>query len=83
MTILTASEVADRLRLTTRTVTIYAAEGRFPGAFKAGPRWRFPESALAAYIERQTPTPRGGLTPRDARSESARRSAATRKRRTP
>lgn len=84
MTYLTTAEVAAVLRLTTTaTVSAYAREGRFPGAFQVGTDWRIPQSGLDAYIEQQTPTPRGALTPRNPRSTAARKAAATRRKRTP
>jgi excisionase family DNA binding protein len=44
--LLTAVEVADRLRVSPREVQRLAAAGRLPGAFRVGRLWRFSEERL-------------------------------------
>jgi excisionase family DNA binding protein len=46
----TAEDVAARLRLSRITVQRYCRRGLFPGAVKAGNRWRIPEQALIAFL---------------------------------
>jgi len=50
--ILEPKEVAQRLRVSVRTVTRLAENGELIG-FKVGDRWRFQRSDLEAYIEAQ------------------------------
>jgi excisionase family DNA binding protein len=50
--ILEPKEVAQRLRVSVRTVTRLAENGELIG-FKVGDRWRFQRSDLEAYIESQ------------------------------
>jgi len=57
--LLTVNEVAARCRRAPSTVRAWCASGSLPGAFKLnGVSWRVPESALRAFIERQTETER-------------------------
>lgn len=44
--LLTAAEVADRLRVSPREIQRLAAAGRLPGAFRVGRLWRFDEDRL-------------------------------------
>lgn len=45
MTTITATELAKRLGLDTRTLRLAAQEGRIPGAYKSGATWLFDEAA--------------------------------------
>lgn len=67
-TYLTTREVAERLQLTTATVSDYCKRRVLPGAFRAraGSPWRIPETALDALA----PDPDVLLPPRNARSAS-------------
>jgi excisionase family DNA binding protein len=51
--LLTAAEVADRLRVSVREVQRLAADRRLPGAFKVGTLWRFDEEALMGGLVEQ------------------------------
>ena len=50
--ILTLREVADYLKLAEKTAYRLAAEGKLPG-FKVGGSWRFRESDISDWIEKQ------------------------------
>ena len=50
--ILEPKEVAQRLRVSVRTVTRLAENGELIG-FRVGDRWRFQRSDVEAYIEAQ------------------------------
>jgi excisionase family DNA binding protein len=54
--IYTAEEAAAYLRVTTRTITELARSGELTG-FRVGRNWRFPEPALASYIQGHTTHP--------------------------
>lgn len=55
----TAAEVAQIMRVTQRTITIKTGQGLFPGAFKIGYEWRYPQEAIDAYIDaHRAPEPR-------------------------
>lgn len=47
---LLTAEVADRLRVTPRTVIRYAADGRFPKAYRMRGAWRIPQASVIAFI---------------------------------
>lgn len=52
---LTVEEAAQRLHLSPKTIRIYAAEGRIPGAYQKEVtrlEWRFPERDLQDYKPR-------------------------------
>ena len=51
-TLLTIQDVAERLKLTPQTIYNWAKAGKLPGG-KIGKVWRFRESALDAWIDRQ------------------------------
>ena len=58
--LLTPTEAARRLQVSSRTITRAAAAGRVPGAIRAGRRWRFAADKLALEPppgSRPTPTP--------------------------
>lgn len=46
----TIEEVADFLRVSTRTIRRYIKEGKLKG-FKVGQAWRFPDEEVARYIQ--------------------------------
>ena len=50
--ILTVKEVAKYLKLAEKTTYRLAAEGKLPG-FKVGGSWRFKESDIEKWIEKQ------------------------------
>ncbi len=50
--IMTIKEVAAYLKLTEKTAYRLAAEGKIPG-FKVGGSWRFKQSDIEAWIEKQ------------------------------
>ncbi|MBN4063823.1 helix-turn-helix domain-containing protein [Cardiobacterium sp. AH-315-I02] len=50
--ILTLKEVAKYLKLAEKTAYRLAAEGKLPG-FKVGGSWRFKESDIDGWIEKQ------------------------------
>lgn len=50
--ILTLKEVAEYLKLAEKTAYRLAAEGKLPG-FKVGGSWRFKESDIEKWIEKQ------------------------------
>ena len=54
--ILTLPEVAEYLKLTTKTIYRLAQSGRIP-AFKAGASWRFKLSDIEEWIENNMNTP--------------------------
>ena len=45
MTYLSVAEVAKRWNVSERTVRIYCADGKIPGAFLKGKTWNIPETA--------------------------------------
>ena len=45
-------EVADRLRLTPRTISRYIASNEIRGAYRTSGAWRIPQAAVIAFIER-------------------------------
>jgi excisionase family DNA binding protein len=49
---LTLKEVAEYLKLAEKTAYRLAAEGKLPG-FKVGGSWRFKESGIEKWIEKQ------------------------------
>lgn len=53
--LMTAEEVADKLRVGRSTVLLLIRSGEFDGALRATDRgaWRIPRAALDAYIARQ------------------------------
>ncbi len=83
--ILTVEEVAQRLRMPTKSVGNLLRARAFPGAFKAGlgskSPWRIPESSLRAFIAKQqaahqpeapaAPAPRAGRARRVANRAAA------------
>ncbi len=82
---LTTTDAARELSLTRDTVSMYAAEGRFPTAYQLGKRgpWRIPEADLGVF--RQSMNPRAqdehGIAPAGPKAMAARKAAATRNRR--
>jgi len=48
---LTPNEVGHRLGIHRNTVTAMIKDGRFPGSFVIGTRWRVPESAYDSSSE--------------------------------
>ncbi|RTE49612.1 DNA-binding protein [Actinobaculum sp. 352] len=71
----TADEVASRLRLTRRTISMYAADGQFPGALKIGGHWRFPPASVDGFLNARTPqkTDPYQIAPRTRRAQLAHR----------
>jgi excisionase family DNA binding protein len=57
MDYLTVQEVAESLRITTRTVMTMIESGSFPNAFKAGEAsnspWRIPKADVEQFIQRR------------------------------
>ena len=51
--IMTIKEIAEYLKITEKTAYRLAAEGRIPG-FKVGGAWRFRQSEVEAWIDRQS-----------------------------
>ena len=51
--LLSAQEVAKRLRVSDRTVLNLIDRDEFPNAFQAGRAWRISESDLEAYVEKK------------------------------
>ena len=51
--IMTIREVAEYLKLTEKTAYRHAADGKIPG-FKIGGSWRFRQSEIDRWIERQS-----------------------------
>jgi excisionase family DNA binding protein len=51
--VLTLEEVADYLRLSTKTISRMARSGQLP-AFKAGNHWRVRRAELEGWIRRRT-----------------------------
>ena len=51
--IMTVKEVAEYLKIAEKTAYRLTAEGKLPG-FKVGGAWRFRESEIDKWIERQT-----------------------------
>ena len=51
--LMTIQEVAEYLRLNEKTAYRLAADGKIPG-FKVGGSWRFRQSEIEAWIEKQT-----------------------------
>lgn len=76
--IYTTVEVAEHLHLAPSTVAAYAASGQFPGAFKIGIDWRFPEASVTEFINARTPqkTDPYQIAPRSRRAQAARRRTA-------
>ncbi len=56
--LLTPSDVAKRLQMNERTVTIWLRKGRLRG-FKIGKEWRVSEIDLEAFIEASANRPSG------------------------
>ncbi|MHC5066395.1 MAG: helix-turn-helix domain-containing protein [Planctomycetota bacterium] len=54
--ILTPKGVGEFLGLHEKTVKVWAADGKFPGAFRTTPspkgRWRIPRTGLERYLDR-------------------------------
>ncbi len=50
---LTPNEVGHRLGIHRNTVTAMIKDGRFPGSFVIGTRWRVPESAYDSFVRNQ------------------------------
>ncbi len=59
--LLTIEEVAERLRVSVLTVRWLRQEGRFMPAIKVGRRLMWDTRDVAAWLEAQRETPRGGL----------------------
>ena len=57
--ILTLKEVATYLKLAEKTAYRLAGEGKLPG-FKVGGSWRFKQSDIESWIEKQHKQPRKG-----------------------
>lgn len=53
----TSTEVAQMMRVNQSTISIKTSKGLFPGAFKIGYEWRYPQKAIDAYIKNHTATP--------------------------
>lgn len=51
--IMTIKEIAEYLKITEKTAYRLAGEGRIPG-FKVGGAWRFRQSEVEAWIDRQS-----------------------------
>lgn len=72
----TANEVADQLRVNTATITRYAKQGMFPGAFKVGKNWRIPADAIQQFINANAGVAVDAhqVAPRNRRARTAKRS---------
>jgi excisionase family DNA binding protein len=84
---LSTSQAAAELGLTRDTVSMYAAEGKFPTAYQLGARgpWRIPPTDLATFRESMRPTKSRdphGVEPSGPKAQAARKAAATRNRKT-
>jgi excisionase family DNA binding protein len=51
--VLTAEELAGRLKLPESTVLEMARSGKLPGAFRVGKHWRFDVDVLRAQLEKK------------------------------
>jgi excisionase family DNA binding protein len=51
--VLTAEELAGRLKLPESTVLEMARSGKLPGAFRVGKHWRFDVDVLRAQLEKR------------------------------
>lgn len=76
---LTLQEAAEALRISDYRMRAKVAAGEFPNAYRAGNRLRIPAADLADYRERNRIKP-AVIETHSARSEAARRAAATRRR---
>lgn len=78
--ILTLAEAAEMLRLSPAAVRRRIRDGQIAAWNERGRAgWRIPADALAAYQARHTVAPgEGRITARSARSQAARKAAATR-----
>lgn len=61
--ILTTAQAAERLGVSTARIRQLCAQGRFPGAFRAGRDWMIPAEAVQAF----TPNPIGVRLDREQR----------------
>lgn len=59
----TSTEVAQMMRVNQSTISIKTSKGLFPGAFKIGYEWRYPQKAIDAYIKNHTATPEPASAP--------------------
>ena len=57
--IMTIKEVAEYLKITEKTAYRLAGDGKIPG-FKVGGAWRFRQSEVDAWIDRQSAKRKGG-----------------------
>ena len=55
---ITRAAAAEMLDVTPRTVTTYARQGKFEGAFKLGQAWAIPKKAVEELAEAR---PEGGF----------------------
>lgn len=80
MSMLTVNDIAEDLKLKPATVTRYLREGRIKGTLALGGNWRVREADYQEFKDSLFPTKSTGhgFSPRDARSESARRAAKQR-----
>lgn len=77
--VLTLAEAADMLRLSPAAVRRRIRDGQLTAWNEKGRAgWRIPAEALQAYQERHAATGEGRITARSARSQAARKAAATR-----
>jgi DNA binding domain, excisionase family len=77
--VLTLAEAADMLRLSPAAVRRRIRDGQIAAWNEKGRAgWRIPAEALQAYQERHAATGEGRITARSARSQAARKAAATR-----
>lgn len=69
--IFTTAEVATMERRSTDWIARACAEGRFPGAYRAGTagEWRIPEEAILAHRESFQPTFVAGIERRSHRAK--------------
>ena len=55
--IMTSKDVAAVLGVHVKTIRNWAADGKFPGVFRTSPgmkgRWKFPRTAVEAFLSRQ------------------------------
>lgn len=77
--VLTLAEAAEMLRLSPAAVRRRIRDGQLTAWNEKGRAgWRIPAEALQAYQERHAATGEGRITARSARSQAARKAAATR-----
>lgn len=69
---LTTTQAAADLQVTAETIAAYCKDGRLPGAYRVGRRWRVPTAALDAFKQ----PPPGLLAPRSRRSTAQQRRTA-------